>query len=107
MAGKRVLMMTKVNAIWSSLEEFNKYWEKENLPFWLEHGAKHIGSFVNYLGGPKSQIIRLFEFDELSKWDRFMELREKMFDSEQGRQGLQKTLEYVKSIEETVWISVY
>ena len=107
MAGKRVLMMTKVNAIWSSLEEFNKHWEKENLPFWLEQGAKHIGSFVNYLGGPKSQIIRLFEFDDLSQWDRFMELREKMFDSEQGRQGLQKTLEFVESIEETVWISVY
>jgi hypothetical protein len=60
MAGKRVLMVTKVSAVWSSLDEFNKYWEKENLPFWLEHGAKHVGSFVNYLGEPKNQIIRLF-----------------------------------------------
>lgn len=107
MAGKRVLMITKVNAIWDSLEEFNKYWNEENLPFWLQNGARHIGSFVNYLGGPKNQIIRLFEFDDLSQWDRFMELREMMFDSEQGRQGLQKTLEFVESIEETVWISVY
>jgi hypothetical protein len=107
MAGKRVLMVTKVSAVWSSLDEFNKYWEKENLPFWLEHGAKHVGSFVNYLGEPKNQIIRLFEFDDLSQWDRFMELREEMFDSEQGRQGLQKTLQFVESIEETVWISVH
>ncbi len=30
MAGKRVLMMTKVNAKWSSLEEFNKYWDAES-----------------------------------------------------------------------------
>jgi hypothetical protein len=36
-----------------------------------------------------------------------MELREEMFDSEQGRQGLQKTLQFVESIEETVWISVH
>jgi hypothetical protein len=107
MAGKKVLLITKVNVIWSSLGEFNKYWEKENLPFWLENGAKHIGSFVNYLGGPKNQILRLFEFEDLSQWGRFMKLREKMFDSEQGRQGLQKTLQFVESIEETVWVSVY
>jgi hypothetical protein len=107
MAGRRVMMMTKVNAIWSSLEEFNKYWEKENLPFWLQNGATHIGSFVNHLGGPKNQIIRLFEFDDLFQWNRFMQLREKMFNSEQGRQGLQKTIQFVESIEETVWISVY
>jgi hypothetical protein len=73
----------------------------------VQNGAKHIGSFVNYLGGPKNQIIRLFEFDDLSQWDRFMQIREKMFDSQQGRQGLQKTLGFVQSIEETVWISVY
>ncbi len=107
MAGKRVLMMTKVNAKWSSLEEFNKYWEKENLPFWVQNGAKHIGSFVNYLGEPKNQIIRLFEFDDLSQWDRFMQIREKMFDSRQGREGLKKTVEFLESIEETVWVSVY
>ncbi len=107
MERKRILMITKVNAVWNSLHEFNKYWEMENLPFWLENGAKHIGSFVNYLGGPKNQIIRLFEFDDLSQWHRFMQLREKMFDSEKGRQGLQKTLKFIESIEETVWISVY
>jgi len=107
MPGKKVLMITKVNAVWSSINEFNEYWEKENLPFWLEHGAKHIGSFVNYLGGPKSQIIRLFEFEALSHWDSFMQLREKMFDSEKGRESMKRLFPFVASIEETVWISVY
>ena len=108
MPGKKVLMVTRVNAVWSTLSEFNESWEKTNLPFWLEHGARHLGSFVNYLGGPKSQIIRLFEFDDLSHWSRFMQLRETMFDSGQGREAMKKgVLPFVDSIEETVWISIY
>ena len=108
MPDKKVLMITKVDAVWGKLDEFNESWEKTNLPFWLENGARHIGSFVNYLGGPKSQIVRLFEFDNLSHWDRFMQLRESMFDSEQGREAMKKgVLPFVESIEETIWISVY
>ena len=60
MTDKRVLMITKVDAVWNKLEEFHKYWGEKSLPVWEENGAKHIGSFVNHLGGPKNQIVRLF-----------------------------------------------
>lgn len=89
------------------MDEFHEYWQRENLPFWTEHGARHIGSYVNYLGAQKSQIVRLFEFENLSHYNRFMELRESMFDSEQGRAAMEKLFPFLESIEETVWVSAY
>ena len=107
MARKKVLLLVKVDANLSSIKEFNEYWERVNLPFWEENGAKHIGSYVNYLGAPKNQIIRLFEFEDLSQCDKFMQLREKMFNTEQGEESLQQIYTYFKTLEETLWISAY
>jgi glutaredoxin 2 len=107
MPGKRVILMVKVTAVWSTLNEFNEYWGKESLPTWIEHGAKHIGSFVNWLGAPKSQIIRLFEFESLSAWEKFMQKREKMFVSEKGRELVPNLIGFIESLEESVWVSVY
>lgn len=56
MREKKVLMITKVTAVWDRLDEFHEHWQRENLPFWLEHGVHHIGSYVNYHGGQKNQI---------------------------------------------------
>ena len=88
------------------LEEF-----KESLPNWIAKGAKHIGSFENYLGGTKNQIVRLWEFDDFSKWAQFMEWRNKgMYTSEQTPEqakSLMKIRGYVENIEETVWFSLY
>ena len=107
MTDKKVLLITKVDAVWNRLDEFHEYWERKNLPFWIEHGAKHIGSYVNYLGGQKNQIVRLFEFDDLPHFNRFMELRESMFDSEPGRAAMEKLFPFLETIEETVWVSAY
>jgi hypothetical protein len=107
MAEKKVLMIVKVDTVWSSLEEFNEQWGRVNLPFWEENGAKHIGSFINYLGSNKNQIIRLFEFESRDHWHKFMELREKMFNSEEGRQSLGNTVKFIERLEESVWLSVY
>ena len=68
--------------------EFNEYWVKESLPFWLKHGAKHIGSFVNYVGGPINETLRLFEFNNVEHWQQFEEALAK---SEEG-QNLRREL---------------
>ena len=107
MAEKKVLMITRVNAVWSSLEEFNEHWGTKNLPFWEEHGAKHLGSFANYLGAKKNQIVRLFEFENLSRYNEFMEFREKMFNSEKGKEGLRELYGFIEELDETAWVSVY
>ena len=107
MPGKRVLMITKVDAVWETIGEFHEYWEKENLPFWVEHGAKHIGSFTNYLGSSKSQIVRLFEFEDVSQWEKFMKVREEMFHTKEGQESMKKLLKFIEKIEETLWVSVY
>jgi hypothetical protein len=107
MPEKRVILMVKVTAVWSTINEFHEYWGKESLPTWIEQGAKHIGSFVNWLGAPKSQIIRLFEFESLSAWQKFMQKREKMFASEKGRELIPNLIGYIEKLEESVWISAY
>ena len=81
MGEKRVLMITKVDAVWNKIEEFHKYWEEKSLPVWEENGAKHIGSFVNYLGGPRNQIVRLFEFESISAWNKFMQHRQRRWEN--------------------------
>jgi hypothetical protein len=103
----KVLMITRVNTIWKTLDEFNKYWGESSLSFWTENGAKHLGSYLNHTGARRSDIVRLFEFDSLSAWNKFMELRESMFKSEEGKQRLQNIIEFVHDIEESVWISIY
>lgn len=104
---RRVLLVTKVDAVWSRLGEFHEHWRVHNLPFWEQHGARHVGSFVNYMGGPKSQVLRLFEFDDLEQCQRFLALREAMFDSDRGREQMAQLHRYLERIEETVWISAY
>jgi hypothetical protein len=106
-AEKRALLVVKVNVVWSLLDEFNEYWERVNLPFWLKNGARHIGSFVSHLGAPENQIIRIFEFDSLEKCYEFLQLRQKMFDSEEGKKSLPNVYRFAENIEESVWISVY
>lgn len=107
MEDKKVLMMTRVKTNWKSIDEFNEYWGRTNLPFWTENGAKHLGSFVNHVGAARNEIVRLFQFENLSTWNAFMELRESLFQSEEGKKAFQTTIGFVEQIEETIWISVY
>jgi len=107
MSDKKVLMITKVTAVWSRMKEFHEYWHREALPFWTEHGAKHIGSYTGYLGGNKNEIIRVFEFENLEHYHRWMETRESLFDSENGESAMTNLFPYLETIEETAWISAY
>ena len=105
MPERKVLLITEVTPIWSTMDEFNLMWEENILPYWQENGATHIGSYTNYLGDGKNKTIRLFHFDSLADFDAFMETREAMFDTDAGRESLGALYPYMDTIRETVWKS--
>ena len=109
---KKVLMITRVNVDWDKLEEFNEWWGRVKLHEWTENGARHLGSYENFLGAPKSQIIRLWEFDDFSKWEKFMEWRLRTmyaFEPTSTKRGerLKEITSRVDNLDETVWFSIY
>ncbi len=79
---EKVYLLLRVNIAPQLVREFNEYWAREALPFWLKHGARHIGSFLNYAGGSTNEIIRLFEFDNISHWAQFEEI---VAETEEGQ----------------------
>ncbi len=98
-------MITEVTCVWARMAEFNDRWTKENLPYWEANGARHIGSYENYLGGEKNKTVRLFEFDSLDAYNVFMARREEMFDTEDGEAAMQRLYPYLETIRETAWKS--
>lgn len=65
--GKVYLMVTITV---SDTRAFNVWWTKESLPYWLKY-AKHVGSWVHWVGGPTNasqEIIRMFEFENMTKY---------------------------------------
>jgi hypothetical protein len=110
MSQKKVLLSVKVKVVWSLLDEFNKFWEKEYSRHWKTHGAKHIGSYVFLVGGPINEIVRLFEFKDLSHWEKFSEwlYGEKFQENQKGRTiPPEDLLKYITSIEQELLVSVY
>lgn len=104
MAEKKVYLMIKVRTPFELVGEFNEFWGKESLPIWLKHGAKHIGSFVNYVGDPINEIIRLFEFDSIRKWEEWERF---LVDSEEGKNLVQRLSRYIVSLERKLLVSAY
>jgi hypothetical protein len=102
---RKVLMITEVTAHWDRMAEFNERWERENLPYWLENGARYIGSFTNHLGDDTNKTLRVFEFEGLATLNRYLETRQAMFESTAGGSSVSVVQEYVQFIRETVWIS--
>jgi len=112
MVPKKVIMITKVTVKWDKLEEFHEWWEKVSLPNWIEHGARHIGSFENYLGDKKNVIIRITEFDDFSKWEKWMEWRNSTMyftepTSKERAEKLRPVTSRAESLTESVWFSIY
>ena len=110
MPQKKVLLMIKVNVMWNLIDEFNEYWARENLPLLEEHGARHIGSYVNLVGGPLNEIVRLFEFEDLSHWEKFNTwlFGRKAQDNQNERTiSPDKPKRYVTSMEEKLLLSIY
>lgn len=62
-----------VNVIVEDPIAFNSWWVKGSLPHWLEHGAKHIGSYINFAGGSNKEIIRLFEFENMAAYMKWID----------------------------------
>jgi hypothetical protein len=88
MEGKKTLennetyLLVKVTIAPIMISEFNEFWAREILPFWVKNGARHIRSFVNQAGGPTNEILRLFEFDDVFSWGKFSTA---LAETEEGR----------------------
>ena len=104
MAEKKVYLMIKVRTPFDLVDEFNEFWGRESLPTWLEHGAKHIGSFVNYVGDPVNEIVRLFEFDSVSQWEQWEKF---LGGSQEGKDLVKRLSRYIVSLERKLLVSVY
>lgn len=109
MSQKKVLLIVKVNVVWSLLDEFNEYWGRVWLPHWKEKGAKHLGSFTNIVGGPVNQVIRLFEFEDMSHYERFNAWMFGKFEEQKKGKSVPpaELLKYIENLEQTLLISVY
>jgi hypothetical protein len=83
MSEERVYLLMKSTISPNQVKEFNEYWLKESLPFWLNQGARLIGAFSNYVGGPTCEEFRLFEFASIKDWDRF---ETNLAESEKGQE---------------------
>jgi hypothetical protein len=104
MAEKKVYLMIKVRAPLDLVSEFNEFWGRESLPIWLKHGAKHMGSFINYVGDPINEIVRLFEFDSVSQWEQWEKF---LADSKEGKDLVKRLSRYIISLERKLLVSVY
>jgi hypothetical protein len=89
MADKKIYLLMKSNIPPQLVEEFNQYWVKESLPFWQKHGAKLIGAYASYVGGPICEELRLFEFDSIAHWEQF---EQSLAESEEGRELTKKLI---------------
>jgi len=104
MAEKKIYLMIKVRAPFGLVGEFNEFWGRESLPIWIKYGAKHIGSFTNFVGDPINEIIRLFEFDSIEDWERWEKF---LADSEEGKDLVKRLSRYIVSLERKLLVSIY
>lgn len=104
MPERKVYLLIKVRVPFDSVAEFNEYWAKESLPFWQKYGARHIGSFVNFVGDPINEIIRLFEFDNMLKWQQYEEF---LSEAEEGRDLVKGLSRFIVSLERKLLFSAY
>lgn len=102
---KKVYEIIKVTVPFDKVGEFNEYWAREALPIWLKHGVKHIGSFINYVGDPTNEIIRLFEFDSVSHWEEWEEFTAS--DSEEAPNLFKGISQYIISVEKKLLLSAF
>ena len=104
MSDNKVYLMIKVKTPFDLVEEFNEFWGRESLPVWIKHGAKHIGSFTNFVGDPINEIVRLFEFDSVAHWEKWEKF---LGDSEEGKALVKQLSRYIVSLERKLLTSVY
>ena len=68
MPEKRVLMITKVNAVWSSIDEFHKFWEKESLPNWGKMELSILALLLTSMGVLKIKLSAFLSLKIFHSW---------------------------------------
>jgi hypothetical protein len=96
--------MIRVRTPFERVAEFNEIWGRESLPIWIRHGAKHIGSFTNFVGDPINEIVRLFEFDSVAQWEQWEKY---LADDEDGKNLVKRLSKYIVSLERKLLLSIY
>jgi hypothetical protein len=84
---KKVYLMITITT--DDVRGFNTFWAKESLPYWLKFGIKHVGSYINWVGGPLNaddEIIRIFEFENFKKYGEW----EDWLHSSEGQELMKK-----------------
>jgi hypothetical protein len=104
MSNRKVYLMIKVRTPFELVTEFNEFWRRESLPIWKRHGAKHIGSFTNYVGDPINEVIRLFEFDGIEQWSQWEKF---LAEDKEGKELVQRLSKYIVSLERKLLLSIY
>ena len=104
MANKKVCLLLNVKAHRELMEEFHEVWGNESLPMWAKHGARHLGSYISYVGDPINEIHRIFEFDSLAEFEQWEEY---LKDSEEGKALKGRLSKYIISVERKLWHSIY
>lgn len=104
MAEKKLYLMMRGRCQLNVLREFNELWGRESLPLWIKHGARHIGSFSNFVGDPDNEFIRLWEFDNVSQWSQWQDF---LADSEEGKNLVKKLTPYIMYGERKLLHSIY
>jgi hypothetical protein len=105
MMKKKIYEMIKVTVPFDKVGEFNEYWAREALPIWLRHDVKHIGSFLNFVGEPTNEIIRLFEFKSIAHWEEWEEFT--AGDSEEARNLFKGISKYILTVEKRLLLSAF
>jgi len=104
MPTKKVYLLIKVRVPYNLVSEFNEYWGKELLPHWQKAGARHIGSFQNFVGDPSNEILRLFEFESILKWYQWEEF---LAQSEEGQNLVKGLSRFLADVEKKLLLSIY
>ena len=100
----KVYLMLKVTVPFDLVSEFHEYWRNESLPLWIKFGVNHIGSFTHYIGGATNEIVRLFEFESFSQYERWQKYT---LESEEMRPVQEKLKRYLERLERRILLSIY
>jgi hypothetical protein len=100
----KVYLMIKVTVPFDKVAEFNEYFGKHSLPLWEKFGAKHIGSFSNYIGDATNEIIRIFEYENFSHYEKWQKYALESQDMKPIQENLKR---FIVKLERKILLSVY
>ncbi len=99
-----IYLFIQVTPPYDRVKDFNDYWGRESLPYWITQGAKHIGSYQYLAGGPVNEIVRLFEFDDLTHYQRYQQW---LTGSDEGKELLKQLSRFKYTLTQRFLSPVY